>query len=133
MKVAVLGAGLMGKEVARDLVLSPNVEKVILCDLDVGQANLFKAKLQNPKLEVLRLDANDDDEITAIIKEVDVVINAMFYSFNEKIAKIAVEVGVHSIDLGGHIGGATDTVLALDEKAKKQGVTLIPDLGVAPE
>ena len=28
MKVAVLGAGLMGKEVARDLVLSPNVEKV---------------------------------------------------------------------------------------------------------
>ena len=93
---------------------------------------MFKDKLQNPKLEVFRLDANDDDEITAIIKEVDVVINAMFYSFNEKIAKIAVEVGVHSIDLGGHIGGATDAVLALDEKAKKQGVTLIPDLGVAP-
>jgi len=132
MKVAVLGAGLMGKEVARDLVLSPNVEKVILCDLDVGQANSFKAKLQNSKLEVLRLDANEDNEITDIIKEVDVVINAMFYSFNEKIAKIAVEVGVHSIDLGGHIGGATDAVLALDEKAKKQGVTLIPDLGVAP-
>ena len=42
------------------------------------------------------------------------------------------EVGVHSIDLGGHIGGATDAVFALDEKAKKQGVTLIPDLGVAP-
>ena len=27
MKVAVLGAGLMGKEAARDLVLSPNVKK----------------------------------------------------------------------------------------------------------
>jgi lysine 6-dehydrogenase len=132
MKVAVLGAGLMGKEVARDLVLSPNVEKVFLCDLDVGQANSFKDKLQNSKLEVLRLDAKEAFEITDIIKEVDVVINAMFYSFNEKIAKIAVEVGVHSIDLGGHIGGATDAVLALDEKAKKQGVTLIPDLGVAP-
>ena len=71
-------------------------------------------------------------KLLQIIKEVDVVINAMFYTFNEKIAKIAVEVGVHSIDLGGHIGGATDAVLALEEKAKKKGVTLIPDLGVAP-
>ncbi|WP_313894237.1 saccharopine dehydrogenase C-terminal domain-containing protein [Psychrobacillus sp.] len=132
MKVAVLGAGLMGKEAARDLVLSPNVEKVLLCDLDVGQANMFKEKLQNAKIEVLRLDANEDKEIIAIMKQVDVVINALFYSFNEKIAKLAVETGVHSIDLGGHIGGATDAVLSLEEKAKEKGVTLIPDLGVAP-
>ena len=67
MKVAVLGAGLMGKEVARDLVLSPECGKSkSYVDLDVETSrNSFKAKLQNPKLEVLRLDANDDDEITA--------------------------------------------------------------------
>ncbi|QFF97795.1 saccharopine dehydrogenase [Psychrobacillus glaciei] len=132
MKVAVLGAGLMGKEAARDLVLSPNVEKVLLCDLDVGQANMFKERLQNSKIEVLRLDANDDENILQIMRKVDVVINALFYSFNEKVARLAVEAGVHSIDLGGHIGGATDAVLSLDKKAKEKGVTLIPDLGVAP-
>ncbi|MFJ7825664.1 saccharopine dehydrogenase family protein [Psychrobacillus sp. NPDC096623] len=132
MKVAVLGAGLMGKEAARDLVLSPNVETVFLCDLDVGQAKMFKERLQNSKIEVLRLDANDDDSIRKIMKEADVVINALFYTFNEKIARLAVEVGVHSIDLGGHIGGATDSVLILHEKAKAKGITLIPDLGVAP-
>ncbi|WP_391207182.1 saccharopine dehydrogenase family protein [Psychrobacillus sp. L4] len=132
MKVAVLGAGLMGKEAARDLVLSPNVEKVLLCDLDVGQANMFKERLQNSKIEVLRLDANDDENILQIMRKVDVVINALFYSFNEKVARLAVEAGVHSIDLGGHIGGATDAVLSLDKRAKEKGVTLIPDLGVAP-
>jgi lysine 6-dehydrogenase len=132
MKVAVLGAGLMGKEAARDLVLSPNVEKVLLCDLDVGQANLFKERLQNSKVEVLRLDANDDENILQIMQKVDVVINALFYTFNEKVARLAVEAGVHSIDLGGHIGGATDAVLSLDKRAKDKGVTLIPDLGVAP-
>ncbi|WP_391119699.1 saccharopine dehydrogenase family protein [Psychrobacillus sp. L3] len=132
MKVAVLGAGLMGKEAARDLVLSPNVEKVLLCDLDVGQANMFKERLQNSKIEVLRLDANDDNNILQIMRKVDVVINALFYSFNEKVARLAVEAGVHSIDLGGHIGGATDAVLSLDKRAKEKGVTLIPDLGVAP-
>ncbi|MEI4769029.1 saccharopine dehydrogenase C-terminal domain-containing protein [Psychrobacillus sp. FJAT-51614] len=132
MKVAVLGAGLMGKEAARDLVKSPNVEKVLLCDLDVGQATMFKERLQNSKIEILRLDANDDVNILQIMEKVDVVINALFYSFNEKVARLAVDAGVHSIDLGGHIGGATDTVLSLHEKAKQKGITLIPDLGVAP-
>ncbi|WP_144510241.1 saccharopine dehydrogenase family protein [Bacillus sp. FJAT-22090] len=132
MKVAVLGAGLMGKEAARDLVKSPNVEKVLLCDLDVGQANMFRERLQNSKIEVCRLDANDDDSIRGIMKKVDVVINALFYTFNEKVARLAVETGVHSVDLGGHIGGATDAVLSLNKAAQEKGVTLIPDLGVAP-
>ena len=55
-----------------------------------------------------------------------------FIHLTKKLQRLLWIVGVHSIDLGGHIGGATDAVLALDEKAKKQGVTLIPDLGVAP-
>ena len=33
MKVVVLGAGLMGKEVARDLVASPKVERIFLADV----------------------------------------------------------------------------------------------------
>ena len=42
MKVVVLGAGLMGKEVARDLVKSNNVEKVFLGDLDVNNGASFR-------------------------------------------------------------------------------------------
>lgn len=132
MKVAVLGAGLMGKEVARDLVKSDKVEKVYLADLDVGQTTLFAELLKSDKLEVLHLDANDDAELKWIMAKADVVINALFYTFNEKVARMAIEVGVHSVDLGGHIGGATNAVLELSEDAKEKGVTLIPDLGVAP-
>src|SRR5690606_688535 len=84
------------------------------------------------KLEILHLDANDDDSLTSVISKADVVINALFYTFNLKVAEIALECGVHSIDLGGHIGGATDAVLKLHEHAMERGVTLIPDLGVAP-
>lgn len=132
MRVAVLGAGLMGKEAARDLVQSASVEKVLLADLDVGQAQLFVEKLQTDKVEVFHLDANNDEELKSIMKQADVVINALFYTFNEKVARMAIECGVHSVDLGGHIGGATDTVLSLQEEANANGITLIPDLGVAP-
>ncbi|MGE7624676.1 saccharopine dehydrogenase family protein [Viridibacillus sp. NPDC096237] len=132
MKVAVLGAGLMGKEVARDLVKNDKVEKVYLADLDVGQTTLFVELLKSDKLEVLHLDANDDTELKWVMAKADVVINALFYTFNEKVARMAVEVGVHSVDLGGHIGGATNAVLKLSDEAKEKGITIIPDLGVAP-
>lgn len=132
MKIVILGAGLMGKEAARDLVKSDDVEFVYLADLNVKPAEDFARELNSNKLEVLYVNATDDNQLSEVMALGDVVINALFYTFNEKVAKLAVEIGVHSIDLGGHIGGATDAVLALAEQAEAKGVTLIPDLGVAP-
>jgi lysine 6-dehydrogenase len=132
MKVVVLGAGLMGKETARDLVKSDDVSKVYLADLNVRQAEDFAEELMSDKLDILLLDATNDDQLSDVIALGDVVVNALFYTFNEKVARTAIERGVHSIDLGGHIGGATEAVLALKEKAIEKGVTIIPDLGVAP-
>lgn len=132
MKVVVLGAGLMGKETARDLVKSDAVEKVYLADLDIRQAEDFAEELMSDKLDMLVLDATNEAQLGDVMALGDVVVNALFYTFNEKVAQMAIEKGVHSIDLGGHIGGATDAVLKLQERAKEKGVTIIPDLGVAP-
>ena len=46
MKVVVLGAGLMGKEAARDLVKSAKVEKVFLADVKVEQVQTFMDTMQ---------------------------------------------------------------------------------------
>lgn len=132
MKVAVLGAGLMGKQAAGDLIQNDEVEKVFLADLDTEKAEVFKQGLDSNKIEVIHLDAKDEESLRSVIEKADVVINALFYTFNVKVAETALDCGVHAVDLGGHIGGATDAVLELHEKALEQGVTLIPDLGVAP-
>ncbi|WP_432363474.1 saccharopine dehydrogenase C-terminal domain-containing protein [Sporosarcina sp. UB5] len=132
MKVVVVGAGLMGKEAVRDLVKSDGVTKVYLADLNVKMAEEFAKQLKSDKLEVRLLDATNDVELREVMALGEVVINALFYTFNEKVARTAVDIGVHAIDLGGHIGGATDAVLGLKEKAEAKGVTIIPDLGVAP-
>ncbi|MBU9673097.1 saccharopine dehydrogenase NADP-binding domain-containing protein [Planococcus sp. CP5-4] len=132
MKFAVLGAGLMGKQAARDLLRNEQVEKVVLADRTTEKAEAFRQQLNDPRLEIAKMDASRDDELKQVMARVDIVINALFYTFNEKVAKIAIECGVHSVDLGGHIGGATDKVLAMHEQASNQGVTIIPDLGVAP-
>ncbi|WP_142827036.1 saccharopine dehydrogenase family protein [Planococcus soli] len=132
MKIVVLGAGLMGKQAARDLVADDAVEQVFLADRNIIPTQLFKEQLGSSKLEVLELDASDDQALAAAISKGDIVINALFYTFNEKVAAIALECGVHALDLGGHIGGATEAVLDMHEQAQQKGVTLIPDLGVAP-
>lgn len=132
MKVVVLGAGLMGKEVARDLVNSEEVENVYLADLSTETAQQFVDTLASNKIEVVQLDASCDEDLRKVIARGDVVVNALFYTFNERVARAAIDVGVHAVDLGGHIGGVTEAVLQLNELASVKGVTIIPDLGVAP-
>ncbi len=132
MRFAVLGAGLMGKQAALDLLNNKQVKKVILADRSTEKASLFFQQLDDPRLNIVQLDAEDDGGLSALFSQVDVVVNALFYTFNEKVAALAIKSGVHSVDLGGHIGGATERVLAMHDRALEKGVTIIPDLGVAP-
>ncbi|MBP1970634.1 lysine 6-dehydrogenase [Virgibacillus natechei] len=132
MKIGVLGSGLMGKEAARDLIDSNGVTAVGLADIDLTRAQQVVDQLHSSKLTAYQVNASDEMELATYMRQFDVIINALFYSFNETVAKVAIQVGVNSVDLGGHIGHMTDRVLALKEDAKAAGVTLIPDLGVAP-
>lgn len=132
MKALVLGAGLMGKEAARDLVQSEEVSSVTIADIDIKKAERVCQQLYSSKIGAKQVDASNERKLAALMNEHDVVINALFYAFNETVAKTAIQVGVHSVDLGGHIGHITDRILQLHEKAKQAGVTIIPDLGVAP-
>lgn len=101
VKVLVLGAGLMGKEAARDLVQSEDVEAVTLADVDLAKAEQTVRHLQSEKLVALRVDAGDQQQLSTLMKGHDVVVNALFYRFNETVAKTAIATGVHSVDLGG--------------------------------
>lgn len=132
MKIGVLGSGLMGKEAARDLVESEGVTAVGLADIDLERAQQVCDQLNSTKLTAYQVNASDEQELANYMRQFDVIINALFYSFNEVVAKTAIQVGVNSVDLGGHIGHMTDKVLAMKEDAAAAGVTLIPDLGVAP-
>src|SRR5690625_2049000 len=99
MKIGVLGSGLMGKEAARDLAKSDQVTEVGLADVDFDRAQQVCDQLGYPNLTAYKVDATDDQELADYMKQFDVIINALFYSFNEKVAKTAIEVGVHSVDL----------------------------------
>ena len=132
MKIGVLGAGLMGKEVVRDLILNKEITEIGLADLDFERVKEVCEHLNTNKLTAYQVNATDKEALENYIKRFDVIVNALFYAFNEIVAKTAIRVGTHVVDLGGHIGHITDKVLQLKEEAKQANITIIPDLGVAP-
>lgn len=132
MKIGVLGTGLMGKEVARDLAGSDGIKEIGLADIDLQRAQDICYQLQSPLMTAYQVNAKNEDELADFMSRFDVVVNALFYTFNEIVAKTGIKVGTSVVDLGGHIDHITDKVLDLEGKARAAGVTIIPDLGVAP-
>src|SRR5699024_1004178 len=132
MKIGILGAGFMGKEAAMDALNSEGEEMVDLAEDEMDHVYELVELAQSEKLFPFEVDATHTEELENFMQQFDVVINALFYSFNETVAKVGIDVGTHVIDLGGHIGDVTDNVLRLNDEAVEKGITIIPDLGVAP-
>ena len=131
MRMLVLGAGLQGSACAYDLLQNPDVSQVRLADLRFDHLPSFLKPLAGPRLIPTPLDVRDRDAVLALMRECDAVMSAIPYYFNVQLAERAVEAGVHFCDLGGN----TEIVFQQKElaaRAVEQGVTVVPDCGVAP-
>jgi len=131
MRMLVLGAGLQGSACAFDLLQNPDVREVRLADLNVEHLPSFLAPYSGPRLLPTRVDVRSREAVLALMRHSDAVMSAIPYYFNFPLAELAVEAGVHFSDLGGN----TEIVFqqkGLGEKAAAQGVTVIPDCGLAP-
>lgn len=127
----IVGSGMQGRACAYDLLRDPRTEKVLMADVSEKGLAAAKKWLKSPKVETRRLDASDLAAVKKLARGRDVTISCAPYFFNLGLAKAAIEAGTHFIDLGGN----TDIVrkeLALHDRAKKRGVTLIPDNGLGP-
>src|SRR4051812_19165926 len=131
MRMLVLGAGLQGSACAYDLLQNPEVTEVRLADLHTGHLPQFLAPYSGERLIFTPLDVRDKEAVLALMRETDAAMSAIPYYFNYDLAQLAVEAGVHFSDLGGN----TEIVFkqkTLEAEAKKKGITVIPDCGLAP-
>ncbi|MEX2152648.1 MAG: saccharopine dehydrogenase C-terminal domain-containing protein [Gemmatimonadaceae bacterium] len=131
MKMLVLGAGLQGSACAYDLLQDPDVTEVRLADIRIGELEPFLAPYSGKRLIPTPLDVRDEEAVQALMRESDAAMSALPYYFNYDMAVCAVDAGVHFCDLGGN----TEIVFkqkTLDDRAKAEGVAVIPDCGLAP-
>jgi lysine 6-dehydrogenase len=131
MRILVLGAGLQGSACAYDLLQQPGVAQVTIADLKPERVPGFLKPSVGKRLTLLKLDVQDGPALRAAMTGHDAVLNAAPYYFNLDVSRAAVESGIHCADLGGN----TEIVFKqkkLDEDARRRGVSVIPDCGLAP-
>jgi lysine 6-dehydrogenase len=131
MNVLVLGAGMMGRAIGYDLSLFSSFDNISIGDKDPQTRSLAKEFLKGTQIKVIPVNADNSNEATKQFQKVDVVISALPYRFNYKLAKIAIQTKTHLVDLGGN-NTIVENERSLFLKAKKNEVTIIPDSGLAP-
>jgi len=130
MNVLVLGAGLQGSACAYDL-LTTTEARVTLADRHMERLPGFLAPLAGSRLRTATLDATDATALRTLMAGHQAVACAMPYYLNVAAATAAIEAGAHFADLGGN----TEIVRrqqAMDAEARRRGVSVVADCGVAP-
>ena len=125
-RIAVLGAGIVGRAAAWDLARRGHGVRV--ADIDGGAAASVGAEMNIP-FDVL--DADDAGALATVILGADLVVSAVPYSFGERVAAAAIAAGCHYLDFGGN-PTVVAAQLRLDDRARASGVTVVPDCGLAP-
>jgi lysine 6-dehydrogenase len=130
MKYLVLGAGMMGTAAAYDLAHAEPDAEVLVADLQLEQAMRVANRI-GPPVQPLRLDVRNGAELRSALTGCRVAVSAVSYAVNMEVTRACLEAGVHMCDLGGN-NDVVSAQLALNAEARKKGVTILPNCGLAP-
>ncbi|MDR1965179.1 MAG: saccharopine dehydrogenase NADP-binding domain-containing protein [Synergistaceae bacterium] len=124
MKKAVqIGAGLVGSVIANDM--SDEFEVTVV---DLNEQALSALKAKNPKLKTAVCSAIDEVGLPSLIKDADIVTAGVPGKFGMKMMEIVIGSGKNLSD----ISFMPEDFDVLEGLAKEKGVTVVPDIGVAP-
>jgi saccharopine dehydrogenase (NAD+, L-lysine-forming) len=128
VKAVVVGLGAVGSVVAQVLLEGKAIESVTMADKSIAHA-LEIAKLSPSKTSVVKIDANNKEELEAVIEGKDAVINAGHPRFNHLMMDLSLANGANYVDLAGN--GLSEQ-LAQDKAWKEAELLAVPGLGEDP-
>jgi lysine 6-dehydrogenase len=131
MRILVLGAGKQGRAVAFDLLRNPDVEQLGIADVDADALESLRAFLGDRRVSIHRLDALESESLRETLEPYDACLNAMSFAFGLEVTHAAIAARTHVCDLGGSRSLVAQQ-LELDTQAFENGVTVVPDCGLAP-
>lgn len=124
MKIIVLGAGLVGGAMVRDLASDCDFEITVA---DADQVNLDRLKDES-KVKRIKADLADHSVLVKLVSDSDLVIGSLPGFMGFSALKTVIECGKDIVD----ISFFPEDALELDRLAKEKKVTAVVDCGVAP-
>jgi lysine 6-dehydrogenase len=131
MKLAVIGAGLMGQAALYDLAQVEGIDQLAVFDIVKDRALDVSRRFTGGRAEARQLDASREDQVAAALKGFDAAVACTTYQHNAGLTRAAITAGCHLVDLGGN-NDVVSEQLKLSPEAVKAGIIAIPDCGLAP-
>lgn len=123
MKIAVLGAGMVGRAIALDLANDHEVTS-----FDIHSSNLELLRSANNAVQTTRADLSDYNQYNDWLQPFDMAVTAVPGFMGFATLEAVIWAGKNVVD----ISFFPEDVLQLDSLAKEKNVTVITDCGVAP-
>lgn len=128
MKVLSLGgAGAVCQHTTRDLAEFSDFSEIVIGDVNTDAAEKLAADIGDPRLKVLRVDAEDYDGLVNTFKEFDIIVNGLPWRYDLAVTKACVEVGVSGLDVS-----TEKDQWDYDKAAKEKDIIFIPGGGATP-
>ena len=124
MKITVLGAGMVGSVIAKDLAQEPDISVVAV---DLSQEVLVRLEAE-ASVTGIQADLQEKGRIFSIVADSDLVISAVPGFMGFEALREIIEAGKDVVD----ISFFGEDPFLLDDLAKSKGVTAVIDCGVAP-
>jgi saccharopine dehydrogenase-like NADP-dependent oxidoreductase len=98
MKICVIGAGAQGSVIAKILAEDPEIDKVVLADINTQLLQRVAKKIDSSKLSTERVDAGNLDDLAKVLKGADVAVNVTLTQYNLPIFYSALKNGANYMD-----------------------------------
>lgn len=128
MKVLSLGgAGAVCQHATRDLAEYSDFDEIVIGDYDVNAAEKLAADIDDPRLRVLGVDAEDYEALVEVFAGFDVILNGLPWKYDMAVTRACVEAGVSGLDVS-----TEEEQWDLHTAAQEQGIVFIPGVGATP-
>jgi saccharopine dehydrogenase-like NADP-dependent oxidoreductase len=133
-KVTVLGgSGAVGSIAADTLAGSGVFSEITLADINIGAARKVAGRLKGSKVTAVEFDADGPQSLRKAISGSNVVLNCVgpFYRYGPTILKTVIDARINYVDICDDFD-ATEKLLAMNDAAKKAGVSALIGMGSSP-
>lgn len=130
MKLAILGTGVVGTAVAREIMAASSDIELLLADVNIDSATALATSLGG-HINAVSCDAHNHESLCQALAGVDLVVNSAQYEVNRSVMRACVTIGAHYMDMGG-LFHETQKQKVLDDEFKAAGLTAVMGMGAAP-
>jgi saccharopine dehydrogenase-like NADP-dependent oxidoreductase len=121
------GAGAVCQHATRDLAEFSSYDEIVIGDYDLAAAQKLAEEIGDPRLSVLKMDAEDFDGLVQTFQSFDVVLNGLPWKYDMVVTRACVEAGVSGLDVS-----TEEDQWDYDDAAKEKGIVFIPGMGATP-